>query len=335
MKKLTILIVLGVGNRKYYGHGYEPFIEIYTKLAKTLKPFNIEFYYAIHPASIIRCKFIDKNKTFSLIDHSNFQNIINEISPNYILTPDYFSDGGQTTKKIALNNNIPIIYTERGWFPHGNSFYLDTKGLLIDSQIKEINLDDISIDKKFMSWKQKKIHKNFNNNIKKYHLILLQGDFEMYDKTNYRFSSNQEFIDYVALNNKNESFIVRPHPNLPLPNINKYHNIQIDKNLDVYHSISESISIIGLWSTAIIESFLTDKPIFGLCNSEYTGHGVLYESMDLFPCINPVSKKMIERRNKFLSYLAYEKQILFSDISNINNLNKNKNFNNIFGSFIP
>lgn len=239
--------------------------------------------------------------------YSQLLNKINKIDFDYLCLGNGNDDVG-----IALQRdlNCKFLFSEYGWLPWGQCFYVDNKGVGKNSSIfhHDLNVPDAKPEE------LSAIKRSFNNGnpipFKKFIYVPLQVDTPTSDgkkdfKFKYtQFENNASFLQFVAtVVPKEWTILVKKHPaskgNLKLPS----GMIDIsDSKLNKHELYSRMDAMMCINSTSAIEALLFNKPVFTYGQDIFCNKGLTHEQVgaDQF-----VSLLAMEPKNasKFISLL--------------------------------
>lgn len=266
---------------------------------------------------------VDKSR-YKQFDWMRYPNLliseIEKFKPHKIL----FHNGIHPIYKPTLDRvkkafpNIPIVYSELGWFPQQGNIYFDTKGTNGISNLADMSFEQLcKVD----------YHGSFKEVISgDYHLIVtqLENDTNMIVNSP-RFKSMLSFTRHVvdALPRK-EKIIIKTHP------LDSYSDrfdqeFKNDANVSVVHAsvmddlLSKSKTVIGINSTVLLQALDYD------CNIYAYGHGLLDNKKVCFSLADggDISKKLYDyqyfsKADKIsVKQALVDRQINLAKISNL------------------
>lgn len=235
----------------------------------SIRPLN-EYILWDKDLSINSERLINKEKCFIcnwIKDPKLLYDTIEEFAPDFLIIHSGSHPAYQKIiREINFRYEIPILFSELGWFPQKYNFYIDNIGTNAKSSIAYSSIENfIGVSKN--STPEIKIKEFKNNNV----LIILQLETDMnFLLSNKYFNSNDQFIEYV-INSipKKYNIIIKPHP-LDY-NASRYEKFVSDKitisNDNFQDLIEQCNSVIGINSTCLLESLLYDVNIYKCGNS--------------------------------------------------------------------
>ena len=205
---------------------------------------------------------------------------IKKFEPNKIFFHNGLHPSYQKALKLIKDNiDVPIVYSELGWFPQLNHVYFDEYGTNGKSKIASQNFKEFT-GKEIPQIKQT------SGNDNKHILIITQTENDTNLIVNSkRFKKNIPFIKYVldqlSLVGENQNIIIKTHP---LDSNRKLMEEFISKGVNVIHDgdltklLSESKAIIGINSTVLMEALKYD------CNIYMFGESLLNNKSVVIDC---------------------------------------------------
>jgi glycosyltransferase involved in cell wall biosynthesis len=207
----------------------------------------------------------------------NSDRLVNQIiqyKPNFIL----FHNGSHPSYTNVLNKikllNIPIIFSELGWFPQKDHVYFDKWGVNGKSYIASLSFEQLCNTKDSQN-KSKKLSGD-------YALIALQLE----NDTNIiigspRFKSNDRLIQYILseIGDKTK-IVIKPHPlDKTKDRYTKYESEQVSVVFDVPIDLllAKAHSIIAINSTVLLQALDYDVNIYAFGFSILDNKGILID----------------------------------------------------------
>ena len=191
-------------------------------------------------------------------------NNIKSFAPDVIL----FHNGSHPAYTDVLNKiketNIPIIFSELGWFPQKNNIYFDELGTNGDSILSKYNFDEISGTIKT------EIDKTITG---KYNVIITQLDYDTNIMVHsHRFKNMISLIEYITTSLPDEKFIIKTHP---LDNKKDRFTMFKSDRIKIIHKcnldllLSRAKGVFGINSTVLLEALKYDTNVY------FFGKGIL------------------------------------------------------------
>lgn len=218
-----------------------------------------------------------EKQLFNLLDQSNF---------DYICLGNGNCDTGLKIQERYDN----ILFSEYGWLPWNDCFYIDRKGVGPKSSIRHTNFQDIEINNdKFNQIKQVFNHGTTDSYLNKdFVYVPLQVDSPTSNgkpdfKFNYtRFKNNYEFLSYVIdIVPKDVTILVKKHPasRNPTPNLKSANLIDISNyNINKFKLLERMLGLICINSTSALEALLFGKRVFTFGHDIFSGNGITFEN---------------------------------------------------------
>lgn len=234
---------------------------------------------------------------------------------------DYLCLGnGNDETGLFLQKNLKVnyLYSEYGWLPWKECFYIDDKGTGPLSSIRNIDLnegfqineDEFNNEVKYI---KDKLRYGKSPTIKDFIYIPLQVDTPTSDgKPDFKFrftefKNNKEFLNFVSkIIPKNIKVLVKNHPSCKRPTKVPSNMIDItNAGYSKYELYKKMKAMMVINSTSILEAMLFNKPIFTYGNDIFSGKNITYEFVKnvnefKFKLEYPVNVKL---QNKFISTL--------------------------------
>lgn len=186
---------------------------------------------------------------------------------------DYLCMGngsGEDQKKLIEHIGIDrCLFSEYGWLPWNEHFFISRKGVGYQSEITFINenhLNSIEIDTYQIEKIKKKFNKGWFTFNKDFVYVPLQKDINDFKFNFTDFRNNEEFLDFIhEIVPKNIFVLVKEHPLY-----RKYYNYsKYDRFIDIsnpiynkYNIYDNMLGMICINSTSIIEALMFGANIF-------------------------------------------------------------------------
>lgn len=282
-------------------------------------------------ARIDICDPIPKNK----IEHYQFGNNeqlkkkIDKYNPDIVCV----GNGNDPTGKFLTNcYSDKMLYSEYGWLPWNQHFYITRGGTSIDSDIAKLKILEIfprgrgKIIKDMQNFKWNYL--NNGNPVKpnqQFFYVPLQVDKNDFKFGLTKFKNNEEFIKHVInIVPCDYDIYFKHHPlNKNRCSINQFKDyakkqqINIrdisDSNLNKFELMSRMMAMICINSTSVLEALHFNRPIFTYgediyCNKGIVNHNV-FNNEEFFKKFMVLDKDCdIKSRQKFIGLLL-ERQI--------------------------
>lgn len=173
--------------------------------------------------------------------------------------------------------DIPIVYSELGWFPQKNHVYFDVKGVNGFSHISDQSFEDFCGTSK-LDLPINKLHG---------HVVIvtqLENDTNLIVNSN-RFKSMEKFVEYCLQHiPKTEEIIIKLHPLENDPERFerfKSERIQVLLDGDLTDLLKNSKAVIGVNSTVLLESLQYNTNVY------FFGKGVISNKDVAIDCTDP------------------------------------------------
>lgn len=167
-------------------------------------------------------------------------------------------------KQQCLDNAKSITYAECGFFPQKRHFYFDRKGVNLDSQLRDDELNWLDLD---AFYQLKKIKRAFFSGAKKfdnngdYIFVPLQVPNDSNVQLHSRFTNGmQEFIDFVLSHYRAGNIIFKAHPKDDLANDYDYGRAGYSNN-ETRSLILGASKVVGINSSVLYEAALAGKTV--------------------------------------------------------------------------
>ena len=225
----------------------------------------------------------------SLVQPYNINQIEHLLQNIQQLNPDYICVGNGNCnigKAITKRFKKKVLYSEYGWLPWSDHFYITRDGTSIDSDIAELDhtsLESIDInDKQINDFKCNFLSKQGTNDVKYQNFIYVplqvdKNDFK-FDLTT--FKNNQEFLKFIDnIVPEGITLLVKHHPlNKNKCKIQGYKNIVdiTDTNLNKLQLLEKMKGMICVNSTSVLEALCFNKPIFVYGKDIYLNKNIVF-----------------------------------------------------------
>ncbi|WP_302324215.1 glycosyltransferase family 29 protein [Escherichia coli] len=209
--------------------------------------------------------------------------------------------------------SIPTVYSELGWLPQNGNIYFDYMGANYKSSIRFKSLEELTHN--YTIDNNETILTSYSKKV----ILALQlpGDTTL-DKESYPLQlSHQELIYHIRTSlPKDIHIVIRKHPrDKNNYSIEKLDNISFDNEEKLSNSLSDSLALIAVNSTVIIEAMQYPVNIYSLGYGIFQNKGIVVECHDGNIKERWLSNIHIpkKRRDIFLEYLKI-RQLPVSDI---------------------
>ena len=315
---IRTMAVVAVGNTDR-PHRFNTHTNMYVTIGNALSGNDIDTYYVCHPQSLGDVSRIPPGRQFFMENHAEFDKLLDDIQPDLIYIWNGASDGDLITRKYAIDRNIPVVYSELGWFPQGQTVYFDTEGTNARSSIRRLNMSIIDVSDQLDEWITNYLSGQNRQKVdaSEFVFVPLQDEEDINITQDSPYKTMDEFVSALSHRFPDKKFIVRPHPRFPDVRISQYLNVTIRTDGNVYDWMATAGAVVGINSTVLLESLLMGRPTHSLGTGLATGLNVFFEAgcvedMDLDQEIDPEQKLRIR---KFLSELIFRRQVERSRLS--------------------
>lgn len=250
---------------------------------------------------------------------------------DYICLGNGNDDAG---KWIRDNIKANFLYSEYGWLPWKNCFYIDDKGTGALSSINTTPLNNMKTSynsiNELIEIKSTMNQHNivpFDNFI----YVPLQVDTPTSDgKPDFKFQftwfkTNAEFLKFIQkIVPKDITILVKNHPSNRNPTKIPASMIDVSNmNLNKYELYSKMKAMMAINSTSVLEAMLFEKNIFTYGRDVFSNKNVTYESIkdkDRFMSLID-SNNNAQNQRKFISYILQRQfnRNKYKDLDYINN----------------
>ncbi len=207
---------------------------------------------------------VDKNK-YKYFDWIRYTNLliseIEHFKPNKML----FHNGSHPMYQDALVRikklfpNLPIIYSELGWFPQENNIYFDEIGTNGKSKMAGLGFEEFCGENFPINSTQKKLKEGSV-------LVVTQLENDTNIIVNSaRFKKMEAFVDYVISELPDEKIIIKTHPlDQQKKRFEKYSSdkITVTHDTPIKSLMENSKAVVGINSTVLLEALEFDINIY-------------------------------------------------------------------------
>ena len=226
--------------------------------------------------------YVDPDK-YLQFDWIKYPNLLIEQIKNYKPHKILFHNGLHPSYQHVLARvkkafpNIPIVYSELGWFPQQDHCYFDEKGVNSHSYIAEQNFEEFTGCKLQEPDKSEFVKKEGSIVI----LTQLENDTNLLIGSK-RFKNMLQFLKYILSQIPNEkNIIIKTHPldkQADRFNILESKNVSIIKDMPLSDLYPKAKAVIGINSTGLLEALNYN------CNVYFFGEGVLNNKSVAIDC---------------------------------------------------
>ncbi len=313
------LAVVAVGNSDRPDR-FNTHTNMYVQMGNALLDQDIDTFYICHPASRGDPVRIPKGKQILRKNHSDFDQLLDEIKPDWIYIWNGRSDGDMLTAEYAQKRGIPVIYSELGWFSQKDQVYFDSKGTNALSEIRSLDLDELSVDERLNAWIETYLQKRLTYRVlvKDFIFVPLQDECDTNIVDSSPYTKMDDFVRDLSRQFPDKKFIVRPHPRAEHTHLGQYHNVEVRSDGNIYDWLAHADAVVGINSTVLLEALLLNKRVFAFGEGLLSGLGVFFEPGDVFSIdFSAISDTDHDiRRKKILSELIFRRQISRDNIYN-------------------
>lgn len=260
MKQFLFTVGLGVSDRPERWQGI---CEIYAKLAKGLTRLGHHCCFIVNPYAVNAKALVGFDTLIG--DHTDLQKTLEQQLWN-----GCFVWGGRIKPDIRSADiisrfDVPIIYSELGWFPQRGTIYFDHCGTNSAMSYKKPPALKGARKLQFSLIRERACRKIYgqsyfkmlkrNADFKRKVFVPLQDETDTNITIDSPFETMDKMLQFLSENYPNHNFTTRIHPKATPPKINKYPNVEIQNpNLDPYNSLHEFGVVAGINSTMITEA---------------------------------------------------------------------------------
>ena len=112
--------------------------ELYENLGKSLQQLGYKIYYAVNSKALNQSSLNGPN-VYICDNHDEFDNVLSQISPNFVFCWNGNSDADTITSNKARLFGAKMIFSELGWFPQRGNIYFDAQGVNGEVSFKRHN----------------------------------------------------------------------------------------------------------------------------------------------------------------------------------------------------
>jgi len=208
--------------------------------------------------------YVDPSK-FIRFDWIRYPNLLLEEIEKFKPHKIFFHNGIHPMYSDVLNRlrkrfpNIPIVYSELGWFPQQDHIYFDEWGTNGMSKIASLSFEEFCNTAYPENDTDKKV-------VGEYSLIItqLENDTNLIVNSK-RFKSMENFIEYIISELPDEKFIIKTHPlDNEKERFEKFESkrIKVVHEADMSKLIEKSKAVLGVNSTVLLEALKYDVNVY-------------------------------------------------------------------------
>lgn len=338
-KRLTIVFPVAVGfnDRPARCHAVARF---FATMGNTLREIGVDCWHICHPAAAAGLERVRGERKYIREDHRDFGDLLDRIKPDVMFLWNGATDAHRITKGYAAERSIPIRYAELGWFPQSTTMYFDLEGTNARSSIRKLNLSRLQVHPRLETWlanwrdEQKQRAEtqresgatagppDFEFNDQGYILVPLQDERDVNITLASPYPTMDAFVSALSLKFPNERFVIRPHPHFTDVKITPRPNINVVAGGPLHQWIESADAVIGINSTALLESLAWGKPTHSVGAGIATGLDVLFESesVDSIVIRRELEPGRQERIRLLLSELIFRRQFHRKDLHYLDKL---------------
>jgi len=274
----------------------------------------------------------------SLVQTYDYNNLSTLINPLKKLDCDYICVGNgncNASKLLKTHFKDKMLFSEYGWLPWSDHFYITRYGTSIDSEIATYTDEDfkyVKINKdEIESFKNNFLSSQGSADVNMYNFIYvpLQVDKDDFKFNLTEFKNNEEFLHFIDnIVPKNTKILAKHHPlNKHKCSLKGYKNIIdiTESNLNKLQLLQKMKAMACINSTSVLEALFFDKPIFVYGKDIYLNKNIInfdVKNKSKFQTLMDANSN-IDSRLKFVSMLmsrqVNRKNCISNDLNYINN----------------
>ena len=237
-----------------------------------------------------RCGIYTKLKDHPCEPWHRLGELVNKIEK---LNFDYICLGNgncEEGKWIQKNIQAKYLFSEYGWMPWNECFFIDDKGTGPLSSVRYMSQAEMKIDKdrsgEINALKQK-FKSSGGISFKHFVYVPLQVDTPMSDgKPDFKFQftgfkNNKQFLSAIEKVVPDDiTILVKNHPASRHPTPVPSSMVDISKaNLNKYELYQKMLAMIAINSTSVLEAILFERNVFTYGQDVFSGKGITHESI--------------------------------------------------------
>jgi len=273
-------------------------------------------------------RFLDpaRNFLFDPIDRDRYRNILWYHADDLLnkidhLDFDYVCMGNGTGVEqraiVEHVGNEKCLFSEYGWLPWSEHFYISRHGCGSDSEITAFSQEDykdVELRHAEIDVLAKKLDKGTSPPNGDYIYVPLQKDVNDFKFLSSPFKSNEEFLDFIYEITPNDlTVLVKPHPlykkAYDLSKYGRFVNIS-GNNYSKYKLYKNMLAMICINSTSILEALSYNGRIFAYGEDVFVNKNILnYQVFDKGLFYSALNNEIDEDDRRCFISLLFERQI--------------------------
>jgi hypothetical protein len=225
---------------------------------------------------------VDKNR---ITYCANPQEIISKIKS---LNPDYVCVGNgsdQTGRHLKKAFGSKMLFSEYGWLPWNNHFYISRNGTGFDSELTKLtDISSQAINYEEINSFKDSFPGGVECNYENFVYVPLQVDRRDFKFNFTRFKRNEDFISHICdVIPSNFNILVKNHPlnKKPTQLRNFKRVIDISKsNIDKSDIYSRMSAMFCINSTSILEALAYGKKVFAYGDDIFQNKGIVHSKIE-------------------------------------------------------
>ena len=286
--------------------------EFFVTMGNTLREAGVESWFVCNREAAAPLSRVRRDQGFVRDDPRDFGDILDRVRPDMVFIWGGSTDADMLTRRMAEERGIPCRFAEVGWFPQSETIYFDAQGTNARSSIRELDLDGLTIDPRLDDWLEQhhRVRAEPTPDRRGYILVPLQDVRDVNISKASPYETMDRFVSALATKFPEETFIVRPHPNFKHVHLAPYPNVEVRTDRSIHPWLAHADAVVGINSTALLESLTYDKPTHSVGIGLSTGLDVMYEfeGVDGLTIHRNVDSARRERTRKLLSELIFVRQ---------------------------
>lgn len=324
-KRLTLVFPVAVGfeDRPSRCHAVARF---FATMGNTLSEIGVESWHICHPLAASGLDRVRGDRKYIRADHSDFGDLLDRIQPDVMFLWNGATPAHNITRRFAAERNIPIRCAELGWFPQSTTMYFDLKGTNARSSIRDLDLANTAVHPKLDQWlarwrTEMLVRDGWGadrppiapNN---YVFVPLQDERDVNITLASPYPTMDAFVTALAKRFPNEQFVVRPHPHFRDVKLTPRANVHVTSEGSLHAWISHAEAVVGINSTALLESLAWDRPTHSVGAGIATGLNAIHDfnSVDDLTIHREITHDRRDRIRRFLSELIFVRQFRRKDL---------------------